>query len=313
MAPTVVEALVELAGEIHADTPETDFLAGTELTEGFPVGSDDAGENGVATGGGVFAAQHLGLARRGNLNGPVPGAATDQGLRGDWQGEAVETDGHAGGLFTDAVDGAGEEGKDFGREEVGVGTGDDAEHLDAVYQKRRIPIFAERGAGDGRGQGGQGKFGPALEDAAAEAALEVGGGAAVPAGNGEAAGKGDIAAEAVAGEFALEGVAGANFDGLAVAQGAAIEPPAEVGAAEGDAGGLLKEEARGLQGDFERGKYGGIAGSVVGLGQTVGAHGAGFAEAIAGEAVAGKVLNGGEAAGFEEFDHGDYQDLGLAG
>jgi hypothetical protein len=313
MTPTVMEALVELAGEVRADTSETDFLAGAELAEGFPIGGNDAGENGVAASGGVFAAENLGLARRGNLNRAVPGATTDEGLLRGRQGKPFDANSHAGGLFADAVDGAREKRQDFGGEELSVGTGDDAEHLDAVYQKRRIPIFAERGAGDGRGQGGQGKFGPALEDAAAEAALEVGGGAAVPAGNGEAAGKGDIAAEAVAGEFALEGVAGANFDGLAVAQGAAIEPPAEVGAAEGDAGGLLKEEARGLQGDFERGKYGGIAGSVVGLGQTVGAHGAGFAEAIAGEAVAGKVLNGGEAAGFEEFDHGDYQDLGLAG
>lgn len=142
MTPAVLQPLPELSGEVWADAAEADFFAGAELAEGFQIGGNDAGEDGIATGGGMLATEELGLAGRGKLDGAVPGAATHEGLLGSGQGEAFEADGHAGGFVTDAVDGAGEKGEGLRGEKVGVRTFDDAQDLDAVYQKRGVPILA---------------------------------------------------------------------------------------------------------------------------------------------------------------------------
>jgi hypothetical protein len=167
-------AFEEFDGGAEADDTEADFFAGTELAEDFEVGFDDAGQDGVAASGGVFAAENLGNAAVGDLDGAVPGAGALYGVCDDGEGEAFEADGHAGGVFGDAVGGAAEEAEGFRREEGVVDSGDDAERFEVVGEEGGRRLFAEAARGQ-RLVGGEGEVFIAVQTTTAELGLEVSG------------------------------------------------------------------------------------------------------------------------------------------
>ena len=139
---------------------------------------------------------------------------------------------------------------------------------------------------------------------AAEVGAGVGGAAAHLGGDVDAAGEGEVGA--LSDHRAVEGEEAAALDaeGAPHGGGAAVEAGGEVCAGEGDGGVFEEFEFGADEGEFEGGGGFVVVEEDVGEAEGVGVHRAGDGDAVALEAVASQVLDGGVEAAFYDFEGG---------